>query len=128
MVAKASPNAVPRAPAPKSKNSAEVVPKGVLSGLVAVCAWITPGDMTSRPAVNANPSAELRLIVLSPGEGRRPPRVPPPARGLLGKVHHGKATDPSSIAGLDVIEVHPAGDHLVIAIPHIPGFITAQGG
>src|SRR6476646_9177500 len=124
MVAKASPNAVPRAPAPKSRNSAAVVPNGVLSGLVTFCASITPGDKTSRPAVNANPSAELRLMVLSPGEERRSPLwAPPPARGLLGKVHHGKATDPSSATGFDVVEVHPAGDHLVIAIPDIPGFV-----
>src|SRR6476660_3518719 len=88
---------------------------------------MTPGDKTSRPAVNANPSAELRLMVLSPGEERRTPRwAPPPARGLLGKVHHGKATDSPSATGFDVIEVHPAGDHLVIAIAHIPGLIPTQ--
>src|SRR5262245_36529754 len=122
--AKASPSAVPRAPAPKSRNSADVVPYGVLSGLASVpCAASPAGASASKP-VTARPNVETRLMCPISWRGAAAPACRP-MRGLLREVHHGKPTDPACITGLDVVEVHPTRDHLIVAVPHVPGFLAA---
>ena len=53
--------------------------------------------------------------------------MPAPSRGvLLGEIDHREPADPSCAARFDVIEVHSARDHLVIAVANVPVFAAAK--
>src|ERR1700675_2235975 len=95
------PRAVPRAPAPNSRNSAELVPKPVLS--CAACA----AAGTCSTAASATAQRPLRTKVLIRSPSRR-------------KVDDGEPADLRlAVRSFDMIEVDPGGHELVVAIPQV---------
>src|SRR2546423_989505 len=128
----APPRAVPRAPAPRSRNSADVVPKPVLSfwlGLPPVgisCARRATGRAKKIMSVRARPAASIFFIGTV---SRRWDRTEVPSLcWLLRKVHHCEAAQLPRSSRFHMPEVHPASHDLVVAILEIPVSFAALGG
>src|SRR5690349_12850405 len=100
MAANDPPRAVPRAPAPRRRHSADVVPQEVLPSWptgcpVLFCAANPAGTAFNRPKASSHPGVESFtmmsiLLEVGAGQGARPVRC------LLREVHDREATHPAS--------------------------------